>query len=85
MFLIQVSGALNVAAGGNVTVINGGNIGNVFWQVTGATNLAAGSVFAGTVLAKDAINVAAGATVTGRLLALGGTVALSSNSVTRVD
>ena len=85
MFLIQVSGALNVAAGGNVTVINGGNVGNVFWQVAGATNLAAGSVFAGTVLAKDAINVAAGATVTGRLLALGGTVALSSNTVTRVD
>jgi cytoskeletal protein CcmA (bactofilin family) len=84
VFLIQSGGAVNVAAGATMAVINGGNIGNVYWQVTGAANVAAGAVFAGTVLAKDAINVADGATVTGRLLALGGAVALSSNSVTRV-
>ena len=85
VFLLNINGALDVAAGGNVTVTNGGSADNVYWRVNGAVTFAAGSKFTGTALVKTTIAMAAGASVRGRLLAIGGTVTLSNNNVYSYD
>ena len=81
VFLFQVGGALDLAATGNIMVINGGSADNVYWQVEGAVTLGAGSTFSGTVLTEAAITAGTGAVVQGRLLSLTGAVTLASNKI----
>jgi hypothetical protein len=80
VFVFQVGGALNMAAGANVTLVNGASASHVFWQVNGAAAVGAGANFAGTVMALNAIAVGAGSTVNGRAMSLGGAISLDSNN-----
>lgn len=79
VFVFQVGGALTMAAGAKVTLINGAQASHVFWQVNGAATVGAGAKFAGTVMALNAISMGAGTVVNGRALALNGAVSLNSN------
>jgi hypothetical protein len=79
VFVFQIGGALNMAAGANVTLTNGAQASNVFWQVNGAAAIGANATFAGTLMALDAIAVGAGSEVNGRALALNGAISLNSN------
>jgi hypothetical protein len=79
VFVIKVTGALTMAAGARVKLINGAKPSRVFWQVTGAGSVGANARFAGTLMAHDAIAMGAGTEVNGRALALTGAVALDSN------
>jgi hypothetical protein len=79
VFVFQVGGALNLAAGAQVTLTNGAQASNVFWQVNGAAAIGANATFAGTLMALDAIAVGAGSEVNGRALALNGAISLNSN------
>jgi hypothetical protein len=79
VFVFQVGGALNMAAGAQVVLTNGAQASNVFWQVNGAAAIGANATFAGTVMALNAIAVGAGTEVNGRALALDGAVSLNSN------
>ncbi len=81
VFVFQVGGALNMAAGANVTLVNGATASHVFWQVNGAAAIGAGANFAGSVMALNAIAVGAGSTVNGRAMSLGGAISLDSNNI----
>jgi hypothetical protein len=69
VFVIQVNGALSLAAGAQVKLTGGAQAANVFWQVNGAFSLAAGAQFAGTVLTSTTGGIGAGSLVNGRVLA----------------
>jgi hypothetical protein len=80
LFIIRIGGALSVSASSNVILINSASLCNVYWQIAGQFDLAANSVFRGTVIVDGAINLLAGSSLFGKGLSKGGSI--SSNSVT---
>ncbi len=80
VFIFQINGALNTAAGSSVQLINGAQASNVFWQVNGAAGTGASSSFSGTILAAGAITLGAGSTLIGRALSAGA-VTLATNTI----
>jgi hypothetical protein len=59
MFIFQVGGALNMAAGAQVVLAHGAQASHVFWQVNGAAAIGANATFTGTLMALYAIAVGA--------------------------
>ena len=80
VWIFQITGTLDIAAGKQVILIGGAQASNVFWQVAGAVTLGAGSHFEGTILAQTNIAMITGATLNGRALAQTA-VTLQSNTV----
>lgn len=72
--------ALNTAAG-SIVALNGACAGDVFWAPTAATTLGANSTFFGTIVDVAGITMGAGATLSGRALAAGGTVTTNANAI----
>ncbi len=66
-----------------VTLINGAQECNVFWQVGSSATLGTGSVFVGNILALTSISVKNGVTVHGRALARNGAVTLINDTFTK--
>ena len=83
VFVFQSASTLITASSSRVTVINGGDACNVFWQVTSSATLGTNSVFVGTVLALTSVTATTGAVIFGRLLARNGAVTLDSNQMNR--
>ena len=81
VWIFQIPGALNVAAGQHVWLTGGAQVKNVFWVVGGATTLGANSDFSGTILDKTAMTIGAGAALHGRALAQTA-ITMSGNTVT---
>ena len=79
VFVVQVNGALTMAAGAKVTLINGASASRVFWQVNGAAGIGANAKFAGTLIAETAAAIGAGTQVNGRVMALTGAISLDAN------
>jgi Ice-binding-like/Bacterial Ig-like domain len=69
VFVIQVNGALSLAAGAQVKLAGGAQASNVFWAVNGAFSAGANALFAGTVLASTAGAIGADSLINGRVLA----------------
>jgi hypothetical protein len=80
VFIFQINGALNTAAGSTVVLVNGASASNVFWASTGAVGTGADSSFTGTILTAGAVTIGAGGTLIGRALALGA-ITLASNTI----
>jgi hypothetical protein len=74
------TGALG-AAPASVTMINGGNGCNVFWQVGSSATLDTGTAFAGNIVAMSSITLVTGTTLVGRALAESGGVTMDTNTV----
>jgi uncharacterized repeat protein (TIGR01451 family) len=83
VFIFQMGSTLTTASGSNVSLINGTQSCNIFWQVGSSAVLGTGSTFRGTILALASITATTGATVDGRLLAMTGAVTLDTNTITR--
>jgi len=83
VFVFQAGSTLTTASGSHVTLTNGAQACNVFWQVGTSATLGTGSSFRGTVLAMESITVTTGATVEGRVLARNGAVTLDTNTITK--
>jgi Ice-binding-like len=82
VFVFQAGSTLTTA--GQVNLVNGTQACNVFWQVGSSATLGTGTVFRGTILARDSISLITGTTVVGgRLLAANGAVTLDTNVITR--
>ena len=82
VFIFQIDAALNTGATtSSVSLIRGARAANVFWQVSGAVTLGAGSSFKGTVLGLAAITVGAGVNVQGRVMSVNGAVTLANNVI----
>jgi hypothetical protein len=69
VFIFQMDTTLTTASAASVTLINGAQACNVYWQVGSAATLGSSSTLVGTVLAHDDINLGDSVTVDGRLLA----------------
>ena len=83
VWIFQAQSGLTTASTSTVTLINGANPCNVFWQVTSSATLGSGSNFVGTILALSSITMDDGVTVNGRALARNGDVTLINDRITR--
>ncbi len=79
VFIFQTDSTFGTAANSTVTLINGAQECNVFWQVGSTATLGAGSILVGNVLAHDSITLDNGVTVHGRALAEGAAVTLDTD------
>jgi hypothetical protein len=80
-FIFQVGSALTTAVGSNVSLINGAQPSNVFWQIGSSATLGTTSSFSGNILAFTSISLGTGAVLQGRALARNGAVTLLSNTI----
>jgi hypothetical protein len=69
VWLFQVAGTLDMAANKKVILTGGALPQNVFWQVSGAVTVGAGSHFEGIVLGQTGITFGSLSSINGRLLA----------------
>jgi type VI secretion system secreted protein VgrG len=83
VFIFQAASTLITASSSTVSLINGAQACNVFWQVGSSATLGTGTTFAGNILALTSISLQATVTVSGRLLARNGAVTLIADTITR--
>jgi hypothetical protein len=81
VFIFQINAALAFGAQTTVSLVNGAQAKNVFWQVNGAGGIGAGNKFVGTLMANGAISSGDGSVVNGRLLTLTGAISMTNNNV----
>ncbi|MCZ2819558.1 ice-binding family protein [Modestobacter sp. VKM Ac-2977] len=82
VFIFRAGESMTTASASTVTLMNGAQACNVFWEIDESATLGSGSTFRGTILAGTSITLDAGVTVDGRLLA-GDSVTLISDTITR--
>jgi Ice-binding-like/Bacterial Ig domain len=83
VFIFQIESTLTTASGSSVSLINGAQSCNVYWQVGSSATLGTTTSFRGNILALTSISVNNGVTVDGRLLARNGAVTLINDTITR--
>jgi hypothetical protein len=79
VWVFQTGSTFTSASGSTVTIVNGGNALNVFWQVGSSATFGTGTRITGNILANISITLDTGASLTGRALALNGAVTLDTN------
>jgi hypothetical protein len=85
VFVFQTGSTLTTGPASSVSLINGAQACNVFWQIGSSATLDDDTVFVGNILAHDSITLNARATVTGRVLAMNAAVTMIQNTITRPD
>jgi hypothetical protein len=80
-FDFQIGSTLTTATASLVTLINGAQADNVFWQVGSSATLGAGTNFSGSILADASITLNSGVDLSGRAFALNAAVTLDSNNI----
>ncbi len=83
VFVFQAASTLVLASSSQVSLVNGAQACNVFWQVGSSATIGTNAQFVGTVLALTSIAAETNASIDGRLLARNGAVTLDSNTFTR--
>ncbi len=81
IFIFKVNGSLTTQSGSGMQLMNEAKAHNVFFIANDSVTVAENSNFAGTILARNNINVRSGSTVTGRTLSLNGSVELENSTV----
>jgi hypothetical protein len=82
VFIFQIGSTLITGSNTSVSLINGAQACNVFWEVGSSATLGTGTSFVGTIMASASITANTGATIHGRLLAQTGAVTLDTNTIT---
>lgn len=82
VFIFQAVSTLITESASTVSLINGAQACNVFWQVGSSATIGTTNTFVGTVMALTSGTVETGSTVQGRILARNGQVSLGSNTIT---
>jgi hypothetical protein len=80
VFIFQIGTTLTTAPGTTVSLINGAQPQNVFWQIGTSATIEAS--FKGTIMALDSITLASGIALQGRALASTAAVTLNDNAIT---
>ncbi len=84
-FDFQIGSTLITASNSSITLINGANGYNVYFQVGSSATLGTGTAFTGNIVAMTSITLNTNASIiNGRALARDATVALDSNAITAV-
>lgn len=81
VFIFQIGSTLITASNTTVSLVNGAQACNVFWQVGSSATLGTGTAFVGTIMAQASITANTAATIHGRLLAQTGAVTLDDNTI----
>jgi hypothetical protein len=82
VFIFQIPTTLITGSNTTVSLINGAQACNVFWQVGSSATLGTGTHFVGTIMAAESITANTAATIHGRLLAQTAAVTLEANTIT---
>jgi hypothetical protein len=82
VFIFQTNSSLITSSGSTVSLINGAQECNVFWQVGSSATLGTGSTFVGNILALTSVTVNNSVTVHGRAMARNGAVTLDTDTFT---
>src|SRR5271170_61108 len=85
VFIFQIGSTLITGSNTSVSLINGAQACNVFWQVGSSATLGTGTRFVGTVMASASITANTAATIHGRLLAMTGAVNMDTNTLTKSE
>ncbi|HEY0718253.1 MAG TPA: ice-binding family protein, partial [Streptosporangiaceae bacterium] len=83
VFIFQAGSTLGTDTGTTISLINGAQACNVFWQVGSSATLNTSTTFQGTILALTSISVLHGDVIFGRTLASNGAVTLDDDTITR--
>ena len=90
VFVFKIGTTLTTASNAQVIVINSDNqacnvaVNNVFWAVGTSATLGTGTAFAGNLIAFTSNTLTTKASVSGRVIALGGAVTLDTNKISTV-
>jgi hypothetical protein len=76
VFIFQTDSSLTTGSASRVSLINGAQECNVFWQVLSSADLGSGSTFVGNIFALTSIVIRANVTYHGRALARNGSVTM---------
>jgi hypothetical protein len=82
VFIFQIPTTLITGSNTAVSLVNGAQACNVFWQVGSSATLGTGTHFVGTIMAAESITANTDATIHGRLLAQTAAVTLEANTIT---
>jgi Ice-binding-like len=83
VFIVQIGSTLTTASDSVVSLVNGADACNIFWQVGSSATLGTDTDFQGSILALTSITLNTGATIEdGRALARNGAVTLDDNVIT---
>lgn len=82
VFIFKAASTLTTASASVVSLVNGAQACNVFWQIGSSATLGTTSSFKGNILAFSSITDNGGSTVEGRLLARNALVTLNNTIVT---
>jgi len=85
VFVFQIGTTLITGSNTSVSLVNGAQACNVFWQVGSSATLGTGTRFVGTVMANATITAGTAATIHGRLLASTAAVNLDTNTITTAN
>ncbi|HET8864136.1 MAG TPA: ice-binding family protein [Gracilimonas sp.] len=69
VWIFQIAGNLNLSSDVEITLSDGAQAENIFWQVAGEVTAGTGSHFEGVILSMTGITLNTGATLNGRMLA----------------
>lgn len=81
IWIFQISGDLTMSSAVNITLTNGAQAKNIFWQVAGQATIGTTAHFEGIILSMTGITFQTGASINGRALAQTAVI-LDSNAVT---
>jgi len=81
VFIFQTHSTLITGQFSTVTLINGAQACNVFWQVGTSATLGANSIFIGNILAYTSVTCSNKVSVQGRILAMNGAVTLNNDTI----
>lgn len=82
VWIFQAGSTLITGVSSTISLINGAQADNVFWQVGSSATIGADSQFVGSILAQESITLNTGAMIIGRALAITGAVTLDNNTMT---
>ncbi|HTB32948.1 MAG TPA: ice-binding family protein, partial [Bacteroidia bacterium] len=74
VFVIQINGALSTSTFSNVSMINGAQAQNVYWEVQGAVTINNNSTFYGNICSNGAIILSSGDAMVGRAMTTAGNI-----------
>ena len=81
VYIFNIASTLGTVDNSHIVLTNGAQTSNVFWVPTGATTLGANSNFTGTILDAAGVTIGSTVTMTGRVLAFGGTVTTDVDTI----
>lgn len=84
-YVFQIGSTLTTASDSFLSLLDGADACDIYWQVGSSTTLGTDTMFAGTIIADQSNTLTTGATLDGRVIALNAAVTLDSNSINTSD